>query len=149
MRGATDLCEFSLPHTLWKGTTFSADTTSSCKGKLFVRDPRRVRLRVFFEYTRNVSLKSVVRSYFAHGRYLTIQPFQRPSPCARFLQLTGESDPSRRDWGTVGACCSAAERGASIVRVHNVRGVAQGLAVSDAIRLTLLPLIVTAVRRKQ
>lgn len=50
------------------------------------------------------------------------------------LQLTSEPDPSRRDWGTVGACCSLAERGANIVRVHNVRGAAQALAVSDAIR---------------
>ncbi|CAN0380053.1 unnamed protein product, partial [Scytosiphon promiscuus] len=47
---------------------------------------------------------------------------------------TSESDPSRRDWGTVGACCSAAERGAKFVRVHNVRGTVQALAVADAIR---------------
>eukprot|EP00904_Undaria_pinnatifida_P004367 jgi/Undpi1/13931/HiC_scaffold_9.g03582.m1 len=53
----------------------------------------------------------------------------------RFVgELTGESDPSRRDWGTIGACCSAAERGAKIVRVHNVKGAAQALAVSDAIQ---------------
>ncbi|CAM9790949.1 unnamed protein product [Pylaiella littoralis] len=53
----------------------------------------------------------------------------------RFIgELTSEPDPSRRDWGTVGACCSLAERGANIVRVHNVRGAAQALAVSDAIR---------------
>ncbi|CAM9644576.1 unnamed protein product [Scytosiphon promiscuus] len=53
----------------------------------------------------------------------------------RFVgELTSESDPSRRDWGTVGACCSAAERSAKFVRVHNVRGAVQALAVADAIR---------------
>lgn len=49
-------------------------------------------------------------------------------------QVTGEDKASQRDWGTVGACCAASERGASILRVHNARGVAQALAVSDAIR---------------
>ncbi|CAN0047574.1 unnamed protein product, partial [Sphacelaria rigidula] len=50
------------------------------------------------------------------------------------LQLTGEKEASRRDWGTVGACCASAERGANIVRVHNVMSVSQALAVADAIR---------------
>ncbi|CAM9799181.1 unnamed protein product [Ectocarpus sp. 4 AP-2014] len=53
----------------------------------------------------------------------------------RFIgELTSKSDPIQRDWGTVGACCSAAERGAKLVRVHNVQGAVQALAVSDAIR---------------
>ncbi|CAB1101151.1 unnamed protein product [Ectocarpus sp. CCAP 1310/34] len=53
----------------------------------------------------------------------------------RFIgELTSESDPVQRDWGTVGACCSAAERGVKLVRVHNVKGAVQALAVADAIR---------------
>jgi dihydropteroate synthase len=39
-----------------------------------------------------------------------------------------------RDWGTVGAVCSAVERGARIVRVHNVTAVKQAVRVVDAIR---------------
>jgi dihydropteroate synthase len=39
-----------------------------------------------------------------------------------------------RDWGTVGAVCSAVERGARIVRVHNVAAVKQAVRVVDAIR---------------
>jgi dihydropteroate synthase len=39
-----------------------------------------------------------------------------------------------RDWGTVGAVCSAVERGSRIVRVHNVAAVKQAVRVVDAIR---------------
>ncbi|KAG5182407.1 Dihydropteroate synthase-like protein [Tribonema minus] len=40
-----------------------------------------------------------------------------------------------RDWGTAGAACAAAERGARIVRVHHVRGVKHALRVVDAVRV--------------
>lgn len=52
----------------------------------------------------------------------------------RFLgALTGEQDPARRDAATVGAVCFAAQRGADVVRVHDVRGCRQALLVVDAL----------------
>ncbi|CAN0035705.1 unnamed protein product [Discosporangium mesarthrocarpum] len=54
----------------------------------------------------------------------------------RFIgQILGEQRADQRDWGTAGACCASADRGASILRVHNVKGVAQALAVRDAIAM--------------
>ncbi|CAM9743132.1 unnamed protein product [Chrysoparadoxa australica] len=49
-------------------------------------------------------------------------------------EICGLSAASDRDWGTAGACVAAAERGASILRVHNVGGIKQSLQVLDAIR---------------
>ena len=53
------------------------------------------------------------------------------------------SDLHARDMGTVGAVCSAAERGASIVRVHNVAAAKPALAVVQAIRTSRLSLLRT------
>jgi dihydropteroate synthase/2-amino-4-hydroxy-6-hydroxymethyldihydropteridine diphosphokinase len=47
--------------------------------------------------------------------------------------LLGGVPPAERVEGTVAACVLAAERGAEIVRVHDVRAVAHALRVTDAI----------------
>jgi dihydropteroate synthase len=53
----------------------------------------------------------------------------------RFLgTLAREDDASRRDAATHGAVAYAAEHGADIVRVHDVKGCVQALAVVDALR---------------
>jgi len=48
-------------------------------------------------------------------------------------QLTGQDDPARRLGGTVAACLAAWRRGATILRVHDVRPVADALKVAAAI----------------
>lgn len=48
--------------------------------------------------------------------------------------LTGGLAVEEREEATIAACCAAALAGASLVRVHNVRGVRRALAVVDAIR---------------
>lgn len=47
--------------------------------------------------------------------------------------VTGVSDPKRRVWGSVGAAVAAYDRGASVLRVHDVAETAQALAVASAI----------------
>lgn len=49
-------------------------------------------------------------------------------------QLTGEKDPKDRLAGTIAACLAAYAAGATIFRVHDVRPLAQALAVAHAIR---------------
>lgn len=52
----------------------------------------------------------------------------------RFIgTITGESVPARRDPGSVAASLVAAINGAAILRVHDVRGMAQALAVWRAL----------------
>ena len=53
----------------------------------------------------------------------------------RFIgEITGEDDARQRTFGSVGAAVAAYERGASIVRVHDVRATRQALDVAAAIR---------------
>jgi dihydropteroate synthase len=53
----------------------------------------------------------------------------------RFIgQLTGETRPAHRVFGSVGAAVAAYERGASIVRVHDVAATRAALDVAAAIR---------------
>jgi dihydropteroate synthase len=53
----------------------------------------------------------------------------------RFIgQLTGETRPANRVFGSVGAAVAAYERGASIVRVHDVAATRAALDVAAAIR---------------
>jgi dihydropteroate synthase len=52
----------------------------------------------------------------------------------RFLgELTGIQSASERDWATVGAASFAAQAGADIVRVHNVKATVEAIRVVDAI----------------
>ena len=52
----------------------------------------------------------------------------------RFIgELTGVEEPQRRRWGTIAACLACRQRGATILRVHDVGGLLQALAVADAI----------------
>lgn len=52
----------------------------------------------------------------------------------RFIgELTGQSDPAKRVWGTVGACLAAWHRGATIFRVHDVGELVQALKVAAAV----------------
>jgi dihydropteroate synthase len=53
----------------------------------------------------------------------------------RFIgQITGETRPSARVHGSVGAAVAAFERGARILRVHDVAATRQALDVAAAIR---------------
>ena len=53
----------------------------------------------------------------------------------RFIgELTGERDAAQRVFGSVGAAVSAYERGAAILRVHDVRATRQAIDVAAAIR---------------
>jgi dihydropteroate synthase len=53
-------------------------------------------------------------------------------------KVTGEDDPSERDFGTVAACLAALqskrEDPCNILRVHNVKAMKQAVLVWDAIR---------------
>lgn len=52
----------------------------------------------------------------------------------RFIgELTGEADPARRVFGSVGAALAAAAAGADVVRVHDVGPTVQALAVFAAV----------------
>ncbi|MCF3945651.1 dihydropteroate synthase [Acidiphilium iwatense] len=52
----------------------------------------------------------------------------------RFIgALAGEADPARRDAGSIAAALFAANRGAAILRVHDVAGTAQALLVWRAL----------------
>jgi len=48
-------------------------------------------------------------------------------------ELSGESDPSKRDFGTVAAHTAAIAGGADIIRAHNVPAAVQGARVADAL----------------
>ncbi len=53
----------------------------------------------------------------------------------RFIgQLTGNTEPVRRVWGSVGAAVAAYERGARVLRVHDVGPTRQALDVVAAVR---------------
>jgi dihydropteroate synthase len=53
----------------------------------------------------------------------------------RFIgQLTGESRPAHRVYGSIGAAVAAYERGASVVRVHDVAPTRAALDVAAAVR---------------
>ena len=43
--------------------------------------------------------------------------------------LTGETNPSQRDYGTLGAVLKAAQQGAKMIRVHNVKAAVHALKV--------------------
>ena len=51
-----------------------------------------------------------------------------------FFYLTGIEEPRRRDPASIWLAVEAARRGAAIVRVHDVAGTCQALAVSQAMR---------------
>ena len=53
----------------------------------------------------------------------------------RFIgEITGEADASRRVFGSVGAAVAAYERGAAILRVHDVEATRKALDAAAAIR---------------
>ena len=53
----------------------------------------------------------------------------------RFIgQLTGESNPAHRQFGSVGAAVAAFDRGAQVLRVHDVAATRHALDVAAAIR---------------
>ena len=53
----------------------------------------------------------------------------------RFIgELTGARDASQRDFGSIGASVAAFDRGAHVLRVHDVAGTRQALDVAAAIR---------------
>ena len=48
-------------------------------------------------------------------------------------KILGESDPSKRIWGTAATCCGAIANGANILRVHDVAEMYDVMRVADAI----------------
>jgi dihydropteroate synthase len=63
------------------------------------------------------------------GRPVLVGPSRK-----RFLgEITGVADPAERIAGTVAACVMAAQRGAAVLRVHDVRPVREALTVAEAI----------------
>ena len=58
----------------------------------------------------------------------------------RFIgELTGRDDPTERLGGTIAACLAAYDRGATILRVHDVAAAVQALKVAQAIRQSAGP----------
>ena len=56
-------------------------------------------------------------------------------PCRKsFISQVLKTTPQERSIGTVATCVMAAERGANIVRVHDVKEVSQALKMAAAIR---------------
>jgi dihydropteroate synthase len=51
-----------------------------------------------------------------------------------FIAAVSPTPPERRLGGTVAACIAAAQRGADILRVHDVEAVKQALAVTEAVQ---------------
>ena len=49
-------------------------------------------------------------------------------------EITGETDPAQRIHGSIAAALYAAERGAAILRVHDVKATADALKVWQALR---------------
>lgn len=48
-------------------------------------------------------------------------------------QIIGENDPKKRVWGTCATCCVAIEKGANILRVHDVKAISDVAKVADII----------------
>ena len=70
-------------------------------------------------------------SHLADAGYPVLIGASRKSFIGR---LTGIAEPRRRDPASVWLAVEAARRGAAIVRVHDVAGTRQALAVSSAMR---------------
>lgn len=64
-------------------------------------------------------------------------------------ELTGQDQPGRRVSGTVSACLACRARGATIFRVHDVRELADALAVWDAIESVRPPSSANAPRAQR
>ncbi len=56
-----------------------------------------------------------------------------PSRKSFIGKILGESDPSKRIWGTAATCCGAIANGANILRVHDVAEMYDVMRVADAI----------------
>ena len=74
--------------------------------------------------------RQALQGAFSHGPVLV-----GPSRKGFLGKLTGQVEPAKRDAATVAAAalCVAGGGLADIVRVHNVRDVADGLRVADAV----------------
>jgi len=80
----------------------------------------------------NVTLIQQVQRWKAHGHRVMIGASRKS-----FLgQLTGVSDPKKRLAGSLGAALAAAENGADILRVHDVKETRDALTVFQACRRT-------------
>ena len=77
----------------------------------------------------NLALLAHVDELAALGCPILVGPSRK-----RFIgELTGQSDPAKRVWGTVGACLAAWHRGATIFRVHDVAELSQALKAAAAV----------------
>jgi dihydropteroate synthase len=77
----------------------------------------------------NLELLDRIGELGALGRAILVGP-SRKAFIGRLLDLP----PGERVEGTIAACCCAADRGAHVVRVHDVGPVRRALRVADAIR---------------
>lgn len=78
----------------------------------------------------NLALIAGLSQIVSLGRAVLVGPSRK-----RFIgQLTDQSEPSDRLPGTLAACLAAWQRGASILRVHDVRPLADALRVFGAIQ---------------
>ncbi len=76
----------------------------------------------------NLAIIRHMDQWAAHGYPILFGPSRK-----RFIgKILGDLPPEERDEGTLTACILAAERGANILRVHNVRSVARAAKFLDA-----------------
>jgi dihydropteroate synthase len=83
--------------------------------------------------------KKAEHTYAAIARLDAFSALGRPILCGpsrkSFLKAAlGDREPSERDWGTAAAVTASVLLGAHIVRVHNVRAMADVVRVADRIR---------------
>ena len=79
--------------------------------------------------THNLLLLRHIDALCALGPPVLVGPSRK-----RFIgEITGEAEPRRRVAGTVAACLAARRGGASVFRVHDVKELAESLAVDAAI----------------
>ncbi|MEW6075911.1 MAG: dihydropteroate synthase [Candidatus Omnitrophota bacterium] len=76
----------------------------------------------------NLQILKRLKDFQSLGRPILIGP-SRKAFIGRLLKL----EPQERVCGTVSACVAAVQRGASLVRVHDVKEVAQALKIVDSI----------------
>ena len=60
-----------------------------------------------------------------------------PSRKSFIGRLLGRPDPKEREWGTAGAVAAGVLAGADVLRVHNVRAMADVVRVAAAVRVHL------------
>lgn len=79
-------------------------------------------------FEHNLEILKKLREFKVLGRPILVGPSRKS-----FLGKILKAEPAKRVFGTVSACVLAAENGANIVRVHDVKAVKEGIKVLDTI----------------